>query len=227
LARAQESNRQYYLFSPLDLISLFTKITYEGARSINGQYLGLLGMSGKNVGQVAGLVGLFGYSLQVLSGYLIDKTRKYWTVLIIGYLINLVSVPSLGFAGYWQLAFILVVIERIGKSIRTPAREAILSFGRTEMGRGLGFGLHKALDQIGGLVGPLLVTTLLLHRNHSFQSAYWGLIISRFICNHHYVFCSLKIFYNCATGNHLRSYSYQRLFKTFLDLSFSWSIYFS
>ncbi len=138
--------------------SLFADMTYEAARSINGSYLDILGTSGTTVGWVAGLGELVGYGLRIISGYLSDKTKKYWTITITGYVINLFSVPLLAYAGYWQLAIILIISERVGKAIRTPARDAMLSYGTKEMGRGWGFGLHEALDQTGATIGPLLVS---------------------------------------------------------------------
>lgn len=140
----------------IGLVSLFADMTYEAARSINGPYLDLLGTSATTVGWVAGLGELFGYSLRLVAGYLSDKTRKYWLITIVGYTINLISVPLLAWAGHWQLAVLLMILERVGKAIRTPARDAILSYGTEQMGRGWGFGLHEALDQMGATVGPFL-----------------------------------------------------------------------
>jgi MFS family permease len=161
----------------LGLVSLFSDMTYEAARSINGQYLNILGTSGATVGWVAGLGELLGYGLRIISGYLSDKTRKYWTITITGYVINLLSVPLLALAGYWQLAVILMILERIGKAIRTPARDAMLSYGAMEMGRGWGFGLHEAMDQAGATIGPLLVSAVLFYRQQSYYGAFLILAI--------------------------------------------------
>jgi len=152
-------------------------MTYEAARSISGPYLNVLGVSGAVVGWVAGLGELLGYALRIVSGYFSDKTKKYWTITIIGYLLNLFSVPLLAFAGYWQLAVILMIGERVGKAIRTPARDAMLSYGAKEMGRGWGFGLHEAMDQTGATIGPLLVSALLFYRHHSYHDAFLVLLI--------------------------------------------------
>jgi MFS family permease len=161
----------------IGLISLFSDMTYEAARSINGSFLQLLGTSGATVGWVAGLGELLGYGLRFISGYLADKTKKYWLILIAGYLLNLFSVPLLALAGYWQLAVILMITERIGKALRTPARDALLSFGTQKMGRGWGYGLHEAMDQIGATVGPLLVSAVLLYRQQDYRMAFGILVI--------------------------------------------------
>lgn len=161
----------------LGIVSLFSDITYESARGLNGQYLKLLGATGTTVGIVAGLGELIGYGLRFISGYIADRTKKYWTVLFTGYILNLFSVPLLALAGYWQIAVILIIAERIGKAIRTPARDALLSFGTQKMGRGWGFGLHEAMDQIGATVGPLLVSSVLFFKNENYSLAYTLLAI--------------------------------------------------
>ena len=134
-------NRAVQFIILLGLISLFADMTYEAARSINGSFLQVLGTNGATVGWVAGLGELLGYGLRLISGFLADRTKKYWTLVITGYMINLFSVPLLALAGYWQLAVILMMTERVGKALRSPARDALLSFGTREMGRGWGFGL--------------------------------------------------------------------------------------
>lgn len=78
--------------------------------------------------------------------------------------------PLLAFAGNWQVAALLIILERFGKAIRTPARDAMLSYATKHTGRGWGFGLHEALDQIGAVVGPLFITVLLFFK----ESYQWG-----------------------------------------------------
>ncbi|MCS6910571.1 MAG: MFS transporter [Anaerolineales bacterium] len=148
----------------LGTVSLFADMTYEGARSVTGPYLALLGASGTVVGLVAGAGELLGYGLRLLSGYLSDRTRRYWAITLIGYAINLFAVPLLALAGNWPLAAALMIAERTGKAIRTPARDAMLSHATHQTGRGWGFGLHEALDQIGAILGPLLVSAVLYLR---------------------------------------------------------------
>lgn len=145
----------------LGIVSLFADITYEGARSITGQYLAILGASGTVVGIVAGLGELIGYGFRLVSGYVSDKTGKYWLITFIGYALNLIAVPLLALAGNWPLAAALMILERLGKAIRNPSRDAMLSYATKETGRGWGFGLHEAMDQIGAIVGPLIVSGVL------------------------------------------------------------------
>jgi MFS family permease len=153
------------------IVSLFADMTYEGARSINGQFLGLLGASAFWVAAIAGIGELAGYGLRLLTGWLADRSGRYWAIVMTGFAINLLVVPALALADHWQVAGALIVGERIGKGIRTPARDAMLSHAGRHLGSGWAFGLHEALDQTGATIGPLLVTAVLFLRGH-YHAAY-------------------------------------------------------
>jgi hypothetical protein len=109
------------------VVSLFSDMVYEGARSITGPFLETLHANAFVVGFFAGLGELIGYGLRLVSGYYADKTKKYWTFIFVGYGLTLLSVPLLALAGYWQLAVVFIIGERMGKAIRTPARDAMLA----------------------------------------------------------------------------------------------------
>jgi len=145
----------------LGIVSLLADVTYEGARSITGPYLALLGASGTAVGIIAGSGELVGYALRLVSGYIADRTGRYWLITIFGYTVNLLAVPLLALAGRWEIAAALMITERIGKAIRTPSRDTMLSHATKDIGRGRGFGLHEAMDQIGAMTGPLIVAAVL------------------------------------------------------------------
>ncbi|MER3417499.1 MAG: MFS transporter [Gemmataceae bacterium] len=148
----------------LGIVSLLGDMTYEGARGVTGPYLALLGASATVVGMVAGFGELIGLSLRLVFGYLSDRTGRYWTMTLLGYALNLLAVPLLALAGHWEVAALLMITERLGKAIRTPARDAMLSYATKEIGRGWGFGLHEAMDQIGAVLGPLVVAAVLYVR---------------------------------------------------------------
>ncbi len=139
-------------------------MTYEGGRSIVGQFLQLLGSSAAAIGIAAGAGEFVGYALRFVSGYWADRTRAYWPIAILGYAIQLFALPLLAFVGFWQLAVVIWFVERIGKAIKNPPRDAMLSYATKEMGRGWGYGLHEAMDQFGGFAGPLLMALVLALR---------------------------------------------------------------
>jgi MFS family permease len=155
-----------YFIILLGIVSLFGDVTYEGARSVTGPYLATLGASASAVGLVSGIGEFVGYALRLASGHLADRTKAYWLLTFIGYGL-LVSIPLLAFAGNWQLAAVLIVFERIGKAIRSPARDTMLSYATKKVGRGWGFAVHEALDQVGAIIGPLAFSLVLVsHDNY-------------------------------------------------------------
>lgn len=161
----------------IGVVSLFADMTYEGSRSIWGPFLGTLGATGAIVGIVAGGGELLGYLLRLFTGVLADKTQRYWTITIAGYAINLLAVPALALAGNWQIAAGLVILERSGKALRTPARDAMLSYAAKDMGgAGWAFGLHEALDSTGAVLGPL-IAALVLFLHGGYRHAFAWLLL--------------------------------------------------
>jgi MFS family permease len=158
------------------VVSLFSDMTYEGARSITGPFLGSLNANATIIGIVSGLGEFIGYALRLVSGYLTDRLGKYWAITFVGYALNLFVVPVLALAGNWEFAALLILMERLGKAIRTPARDAMLSHATTEVGRGWGFGFHEAMDQIGAMLGPLIVA-LVLYLNGGYRAGFAYLLI--------------------------------------------------
>ena len=148
----------------MGLVSLFGDMTYEAGHSLSGQYLKLLGAGAFAVGAVAGAGELLGHGVQLVSGKLADRSKRYWLLTLVGFAMNLLALPLLALVGRWEIAIVLLFAERIGKGIRKPARDAMLSYATQTMGRGWGFGLHEAMDQIGAIGGPLLVAAVLATR---------------------------------------------------------------
>jgi MFS family permease len=149
----------------MGIVSLFADMTYEGAHSIIGPYLKDLGASATQVGIIAGFGELIAASLRLLSGRLADRTRAYWALTFLGYILNLTVVPGLAFAKNWQAAALFVVAERTGKGLRGPAKDVLLSDATKEVGHGWGFGLHTALDQTGAVIGPLFMAAIVAREN--------------------------------------------------------------
>lgn len=158
----------------LGIVSLFSDMTHEGASSIRGAYLSILGASATTIGFVSGLGELVGYSLRFIFGRLTDKTKKYWTITIIGYIIDCFAVPALALVHKdgWILACALLIIERTGKAIKKPAKNTILSFAASQEGAGKSFAIQEALDQIGACLGPLMLYVIMLFKQGDNYSVY-------------------------------------------------------
>ena len=165
----------------IGMVNFFADMTYEGARSVVGPFLGSLGASAAIVGIVAGFGEMVGYGLRSVSGYFADKTHRYWTVTFVGYAINMLAVPSLALAGNWPLAAALIVAERTGRAIRRPAVESMLSQAGESIGQGWVFGLNEALDQTGATLGPL-IAAFVLYRHGSYRHAFAIFMISALLC---------------------------------------------
>ncbi len=144
----------------LGVASLLGSLVSNGARSVTGPYILLLGGSAAVVGLVAGSGEFIGYALRSATGAYVGQSHRYWKVAMTGYGL-LAAIPLLAFAVRWEAAAVLIIAERIGKAVRTPARDTILSHATTAVGRGWGFGVHKALDQVGAVIGPLVMVAAL------------------------------------------------------------------
>ena len=169
-------NRAFKFVILIGVVSLFADFVYEGARSVNGPYLAILGASGTLVGIIAGLGELLGYGLRLVSGPVSERTRQFWPITIFGYVIQMAAVPLLAWAPNWQVAGLLIVLERVGKAIRNPPRDVMLSHASKDIGLGFGFGLHEAMDQAGALIGPLVVA-FILARHGTYRQAFAVLLI--------------------------------------------------
>ena len=142
-------------------VALLADFVYEGARSVTGPLLASLGDTALVVGVVTGIGEAAALLLRIVSGPLADRTRRFWAWTIAGYALTVIAVPPLGFAGVLWVACGLVILERVGKAVRSPAKDALLSYATASTGRGRGFAVHEAIDQFGAVVGPLVVAAVL------------------------------------------------------------------
>jgi hypothetical protein len=145
----------------MGVVNLFADMTYEGGASINGPFLGTLGAGAAAISIIAGLGEFLGYSLRSVSGYVSDKTGRHWLITFIGYSVNLLAVPAMALAGSWPVAAGLVLAERVGRAIRKPTVESMLSYTTGSLGRGWVYAVNSALDETGATVGPLLIALVL------------------------------------------------------------------
>lgn len=147
------------------LVSLAADMVYEGARSMYGPLLAALGASAVVVGLVTGAGEAMALVMRLVFGPYADRSGRYWALTIVGYGLTAVCVPLLWFAprvGAAGIAFAatLILLERLGKAVRSPSKSALLAHAAGAVGRGRGFGIHKALDQVGAFAGPLLVAAV-------------------------------------------------------------------
>lgn len=152
-------------------VSLLADFVYEGARSITGPLLASLGATGLVVGLVTGIGEAAALGLRLVSGPLTDRTQRFWAWTIAGYTLTIVTVPVLGIAATLWVASALVIAERVGKAVRSPAKDTLLSHAAAVTGRGKGFAVHEALDQIGAVIGPLTVAAMLAWTGNDYGPA--------------------------------------------------------
>jgi MFS family permease len=147
------------------VVSLAADMVYEGARSVTGPLLASLGASALLVGVVTGAGEALALVLRLPFGTRADRSGGYWPMTIAGYALTALSVPALavtpflGAAGL-TVGCLLVLAERTGKAVRSPAKSTLLAHAAGPVGLGRGFGVHKALDQVGAFAGPLLVAAV-------------------------------------------------------------------
>ncbi|MGW3571470.1 MFS transporter [Streptomyces sp. NPDC000941] len=153
------------------IVSLLADVVYEGARSITGPLLASLGASATVVGVVTGAGEAAALGLRLIFGPLADRTGRFWTLTVTGYALTAVTVPLLGTAGVLWAACVLVIAERTGKAVRSPAKDTLLSHATAATGRGRGFGVHEALDQTGAVIGPLVVAGILAVTGNDYAPA--------------------------------------------------------
>src|SRR5947208_10861746 len=146
----------------MGVVNLFGDVTYEGGAAMNGQFMATLGASAAIVSITAGVGEFLGYALRSVSGYIADRTGRYWLITYIDYAINLFAFPAMALAGNWQVAALLILAERIGRALRKPTVEAMLSYTTGKHGRGWVYGVNTALDETGATLGPLVIALVLL-----------------------------------------------------------------
>jgi len=160
----------------LGIVSLLGDVVYEGSRGLVPDYLAFLGASAFIIVFVGRFGEFLGYALRLVSGVLADTTRAYWAFIFLGYGL-IVGIPLLGFTNLWWVAIILVLLERIGKAVRSPARDAVLSIVSKGVGAGKAFGIHELLDQIGAILGPLIVAALMFYSGNNYGLTFSFLLV--------------------------------------------------
>ncbi len=150
--------KRLLVFTLLSLTAMMADVVYEGGRSVAGPYLRALEASALIAGVVS-IGELVGLLLRAPAGLLAERLggRRAWVLLFAGYGMNL-AIPLLAWAGSPETALLLLIAERAGKGIRAPVKDALIA-GLTEGTRlrGIAYGIHEVLDQLGAVAGPVAV----------------------------------------------------------------------
>ena len=149
------------------IVSMLGDIVYESGRGIAPDYLFFLGASAFLVGVTSGVGELIGYGMRLVSGPLADRSRAYWLFIFLGYGL-IIAIPIMGFTSTIWIVMGLVIAERLGKALRSPSRDVVVSVVSKEMGSGKAFGLHEFIDQIGAVIGPAFLGFIMLKTANDF-----------------------------------------------------------
>jgi len=146
----------------LGLISFFNDTAGEFVYPLLPIYLSSVLMAGpKALGLIEGIAEAMSSLLKLLSGILVDKTHSVKYLVIGGYSLAALARPLMGLAASWPMVLILRCADRAGKGLRSSPRDALLALTVDKDQRGLAFGFHRALDNAGSVIGPLLAAWLL------------------------------------------------------------------
>lgn len=160
----------------LGIVSLLGDVVYEGSRGIGPDYLGFLGATAVVIGLVGGIGDFLGYAMRLVSGFLVDATKAYWFFIFLGYGL-IVSIPLLGAFTSLEVVIFLVLLERLGKALRAPSRDTVLSIVAKDLGTGKAFGYHELLDQVGAIIGPLIIAVLMFYSSNNYRLTFSFLFI--------------------------------------------------
>ncbi|MEM1983757.1 MAG: MFS transporter [Candidatus Korarchaeum sp.] len=166
-----DRSKVYRVIILFGLVSFLGDIIYEGARGVIPSYLAYLGASAFLVGLVSGISEFIALTLRLIAGILTDVTRSYWKFYVLGYAL-IISIPLIGLSNMLPIVITLIVLERVAKAIRTPARDSLISFISRGVGAGKAFGIHEALDQFGAILGPLSMGVILLITTNDYSMAF-------------------------------------------------------
>ena len=160
----------------MGIVSMLGDIVYESGRGIAPDYLRFLGASAFMVGAVSGAGEFIGYAMRLVSGSLADRSRAYWLFIFLGYGL-IIAIPLMGFTSSVELVMALLILERLGKALRAPSRDTVVSIGSKGIGSGKAFGIHEAIDQIGAVIGPLILGGVMLYTLNNYSVSFKILLV--------------------------------------------------
>jgi MFS family permease len=146
----------------LGLVSFFTDFSTEMVLGILPLFIvNNLGASRAILGAIEGSAELVSYGFRMVSGSLSDKMGKRKIFILAGYGLSTFSKPFFALSTGWLDAFIVRTTDRIGKGLRTAPRDALIADSVSESISGKAFGIHRTIDQMGAILGPIAAFSLL------------------------------------------------------------------
>jgi MFS family permease len=162
----------------MGLVSFFTDVSSEMIQSILPYFILEVGGTGLILGLITGLTTAISNILKGFSGWMSDKINKRKPFVVAGYSISNLSKPFMAFSPSWEYILGLKTVDRFGKGLRTSSRDTLISYYATEKGKA--FGMHRAMDTLGAVVGSLL-TFLFLFFTWTYSQIIFFSIIPGFI----------------------------------------------
>jgi MFS family permease len=158
----------------LGLVSFFTDFSSEMVFCLLPVYiLGLPGGTIASLGLVEGTAEAVSYALRAVSGLFSDRFRRRKPFILFGYALSNIAKPLFAAATDVSHVMAIRVVERMGKGVRTAPRDALISASVPQGRRGEAFGLHRALDQMGAIVGPLTATGVMVLLGWTVKDVFW------------------------------------------------------
>ena len=171
MADGESELRNVYM---LGLVSFFTDFSSEMVFCLLPVYiLGLPGGTIASLGLVEGTAEAVSYALRAVSGFFSDKFRKRKPFILLGYALSNIAKPLFAAAANVSQVMTIRVVERMGKGVRTSPRDALISASVPPGRRGEAFGLHRTLDQMGAIVGPLTATGVMVLLGWTVKDVFW------------------------------------------------------
>lgn len=171
MSESKEDMRNVYA---LGFVSFFTDVSTEMVLSLLPVFI--LGLPGSNralLGLIEGTAEAISYGLRAVSGFFSDKFRKRKIIVLAGYSLSTMVKPLFGIARTALDAFVIRVSDRVGKGVRTAPRDALISESVSGDRRGAAFGLHRTLDQMGAILGPVIASTAMVVLGFTARNVFW------------------------------------------------------
>lgn len=146
----------------LGLVSFFTDFSTEMVLGVLPLFIvSSLGASRALLGAIEGSAELTSYAFRMVSGSLSDEVGKRKIFVVAGYGLSTITKPFFAASSNWLDAFVVRSVDRMGKGIRTAPRDALIADSVSESKVGRAFGIHRTIDQLGAIVGPIAAFGLL------------------------------------------------------------------